>query len=104
MLHITLVYSPSARRTYEIQLEVPEGSSVQEALESASAHPGFQELDISKFQLGVWGRKATDTQLLRNLDRIEIYRPLKVNPKVARRERFAKQGARKTGLFAKPKS
>ena len=33
-------------------------------------------------------------------DRVEVYRALKVDPKVARRERFAKQGARTTGLFA----
>ena len=34
-------------------------------------------------------------------DRVEIYRPLKVDPKVARRERFVRQGARATGLFAR---
>ncbi|MDH5708755.1 MAG: RnfH family protein, partial [Hylemonella sp.] len=39
-------------------------------------------------------------QVLRDLDRVELYRPLKVDPKVARRERFARQGARGAGLFA----
>jgi sulfur carrier protein len=38
---------------------------------------------------------------LQDGDRLEIYRPLKVDPKVARRERFARQGAKTTGLFAK---
>jgi putative ubiquitin-RnfH superfamily antitoxin RatB of RatAB toxin-antitoxin module len=38
---------------------------------------------------------------LRDLDRIELYRPLKVDPKVARRERFQRQGARAAGLFAR---
>jgi putative ubiquitin-RnfH superfamily antitoxin RatB of RatAB toxin-antitoxin module len=38
---------------------------------------------------------------LRDQDRIEVYRPLLVDPKVARRERFVKQGARGAGLFAK---
>ena len=38
---------------------------------------------------------------IRHLDRVEVYRPLKVDPKVARRERFARQGARTTGLFAR---
>ena len=37
---------------------------------------------------------------VRDGDRVEIYRDLKVDPKVARRERFRKQGARATGLFA----
>jgi sulfur carrier protein len=34
-------------------------------------------------------------------ERIEFYRPLRVDPKVARRERFARQGAKSAGLFAK---
>jgi putative ubiquitin-RnfH superfamily antitoxin RatB of RatAB toxin-antitoxin module len=51
--------------------------------------------------VGIWGRKATRDQLLRDRDRVEIYRPLRVDPKVARRERFARQGAGTTGLFAK---
>ncbi|MEO5606317.1 MAG: RnfH family protein, partial [Polaromonas sp.] len=41
------------------------------------------------------------TQLLQDADRIEIYRELRVDPKVARRERFNQQGAKRAGLFAK---
>jgi putative ubiquitin-RnfH superfamily antitoxin RatB of RatAB toxin-antitoxin module len=37
-------------------------------------------------------------------DRIELYRPLKVDPKVARRQRFKRQGKGRTGLFANRKS
>ncbi len=40
-------------------------------------------------------------QMHAHLDRLEIYRPLTVDPKVARRERFSRQGARTTGLFAR---
>lgn len=50
---------------------------------------------------GVWGRLVLGDYLLQNADRLEVYRPLVVDPKVARRERFSKQGARATGLFAK---
>jgi putative ubiquitin-RnfH superfamily antitoxin RatB of RatAB toxin-antitoxin module len=49
----------------------------------------------------VWGRKAPPGQLLRDRDRVEIWRPLRVDPKLARRERFGQQGARTAGLFAK---
>jgi putative ubiquitin-RnfH superfamily antitoxin RatB of RatAB toxin-antitoxin module len=41
------------------------------------------------------------THGLRAGDRIEGYRTLRVDPKVARRERFARQGARSAGLFAR---
>jgi sulfur carrier protein len=52
-------------------------------------------------QTGVWGRKQPPDHVLRQGDRVELYRALKVDPKVARRERFSKQGARTTGLFSK---
>lgn len=102
-LRITVVYSPSPRKVNEIELDMPENSSVKAALTLASHLEGFQAVESSKLQIGIWGRKVTESHLLRNLDRIEIYRELKVNPKVARRERFVKQGARKTGLFARRK-
>jgi putative ubiquitin-RnfH superfamily antitoxin RatB of RatAB toxin-antitoxin module len=41
---------------------------------------------------------------LRDLDRVEIYRPLTVDPKVARRQRFNKQGAKAAGLFARKRA
>ena len=44
--------------------------------------------------------RAARRSVLRDGDRVEIYRPLRVDPKVARRERFRKQGARAAGLFA----
>jgi putative ubiquitin-RnfH superfamily antitoxin RatB of RatAB toxin-antitoxin module len=47
---------------------------------------------------------VTWTQLVNADDRIELYRPLKVDPKVARRQRFKRQGKGRTGLFAKRKS
>ena len=50
---------------------------------------------------GVWGRAAAWDDVVRECDRVDLCRPLLVDPKVARRERFARQGARTTGLFAK---
>ena len=45
--------------------------------------------------------KAGPDSMLNDHDRIEIYRALRVDPKVARRERFNSQGAKRAGLFAK---
>jgi putative ubiquitin-RnfH superfamily antitoxin RatB of RatAB toxin-antitoxin module len=42
--------------------------------------------------------------VLRDQDRVEIYRGLRVDPKVARRERFNRQGAKRAGLFAKTRA
>ena len=71
------------------------------ALQQSGLLQHYAELDKQNIQLGVWGRQVSPTQVLRDQDRVEIYRPLRVDPKVARRERFVKQGARTTGLFVK---
>lgn len=49
---------------------------------------------------GIWGRKAARATPLREADRVEFWRDLRVDPKVARRERFRSQGAKTAGLFA----
>jgi uncharacterized protein len=101
---VTLVYSPAARKASELTWQVPAGTTLGQALATPQAQTVLSGLDLATVSLGVWGRKAVPTRVLRAQDRIEIYRALKVNPKVARRERFAKQGARTTGLFAKKRA
>jgi uncharacterized protein len=114
-LSITVVYSPAPRVLHEITLALPAGACVRDALaasaqdarfaEAASAavssHMGASVGVDTNVGIGVWGKKAALHQLLMSQDRIELYRPLRVDPKVARRERFKKQGAKSAGLFAK---
>ena len=98
---VTVSYSPRARAVHEVTLQLPPGSTLAQAIRASGLLGPFTELDGARLMTGVWGRKAGADQLLRDLDRVEIYRVLKVDPKVARRERFAKQGARSAGLFAR---
>ena len=48
----------------------------------------------------MWQVASDPSQRLRDRDRVEIARPLRVDPKLARRERFQRQGSRAAGLFA----
>jgi putative ubiquitin-RnfH superfamily antitoxin RatB of RatAB toxin-antitoxin module len=100
-LAVTLVYSPVARDVREFTLFLAPGSSVLHALHASQLLELFPLLDSSTLSVGVWGRKAALDQQLQENDRVEIYRPLRVDPKLARRERFARQGARTAGLFSK---
>jgi putative ubiquitin-RnfH superfamily antitoxin RatB of RatAB toxin-antitoxin module len=100
-LRLTVVYSPAPREVREWALEVPAGATVLHALRASGLAVEFPALDFSDLTVGIWGKKARLGRLLCANDRIEIYRPLRVDPKVARRERFSKQGARAAGLFAK---
>ena len=98
---VTLAYSPAPRAVIEKELVLPFKSTVQDALNLANLAEFTTQAD---YQLGIWGKKTTVNHVLNDSDRLELYRPLKVDPKVARRERFQKQGARTTGLFAKTRT
>ena len=99
-IQVTLVYCPAPRKVKSVVLDLPLGATLLDALKSEQAQPVVSGLDLQRATLGVWGRQARACQVLQAQDRIEIYRPLTVDPKVARRERFVKQGVKKAGLFA----
>ena len=101
MLQISVVYAPKARVVHEVHLTLAENTTVSEALQTSGLWDLVAKKDAAHTAVGIWGRKVSFDQTLRDLDRIEIYRALTVDPKVARRERFVKQGSKGTGLFAK---
>ena len=111
-IQITLCWSLGPRRVQEQSLQLPEGSTVKAALDTAMAQwrqsqPLADATTLTSLpfqQAGIWGHKVPWTQVVKAGDRIELYRPLKVDPKVARRQRFKRQGKGRTGLFAKRKS
>lgn len=103
-IEVTVAYSPAPRQVCEIALCLLPGATVAQALQQSGLQSLYPELDLPTAALGIWGRKAALAQVLRDKDRVEVYRPLRVDPKVARRERFVKQGARTTGLFAKQRA
>ncbi|MCF8168531.1 MAG: RnfH family protein [Rhodoferax sp.] len=100
-LHVTLVYSPGPREVREAKLVLEPGASVAQALHTCGWLAGLSAQEINTLEIGVWGRKVELDHPLGQDDRLELYRPLKVDPKVARRERFVRQGSKSAGLFAK---
>jgi putative ubiquitin-RnfH superfamily antitoxin RatB of RatAB toxin-antitoxin module len=100
MISVTLIHSPAAREVNEQEVQVQEGDSVRSALTQAGWDSVLEGLADGSLTAGVWGRKVAAGTPLRDGDRLEIYRALRVDPKVARRERFVGQGARGAGLFA----
>jgi len=100
-MNITLVYASAPRMVHQLALQVADGCSVAQALAQSGWLAQFPEIQGEPLALGIWGHKATPATVLREGDRVEVYRALRVDPKVARRERFVGQGARGTGLFAR---
>ena len=103
-IRVTVVYSSAPRKVREWAVEVRQGATVRQALEACGLQANFPLTDIGSARVGVWGRTVVLEQPLRDRDRVEIYRQLNVDPKLARRRRFGQQGARATGLFAKKRA
>jgi uncharacterized protein len=96
-IRVSLVLSESPRQVQQHEFEVSAGTTLETFLAS---HPVLQSLpaplnELSQWSVGVWGRKQPMNTVLQDSDRVELYRPLRVDPKVARRERFHKQGPRR---------
>ena len=71
------------QRTYEL----PAAATVGDALRAAGADPAFSGVALEGSSIGVFGVPARREQPLHPGDRIEIYRPLALDPKAARRAR-----------------
>lgn len=97
-MQITVAIAQADATVQELALQLPAGSTLRQALQAAG-QPSEDEVDA-----GIWGRTCPLDTALRDGDRVELYRPLRVDPKVARRERFRQQGARTTGLFARQRA
>lgn len=71
------------------RLEVPNGTTVAQAITLSRISILFPEIDLIKNKLGIFGKLTKPETILRHQDRIEIYRPLIIDPKEARRKRAA---------------
>jgi putative ubiquitin-RnfH superfamily antitoxin RatB of RatAB toxin-antitoxin module len=70
-----------------LKLQVPQGSTVQDAIQLSGVLEKHPEIDLLKNKLGIFGKLTRVDTPLRDKDRIEIYRPLIADPKEIRRKR-----------------
>jgi putative ubiquitin-RnfH superfamily antitoxin RatB of RatAB toxin-antitoxin module len=91
VIRIEIVYA-QAQRTIAKSLKMPQGALVADALNLAAADQDFLGIDLSGSAVGVFGKVVRRDQQLMDGDRIEIYRPLAEEPKLARRKRVSKSG------------
>lgn len=87
-IRVSVVYATPAGQWLR-ELELPAGATVRQAIEQSrivelAGLDGAETPDV-----GIFGRRVTHDTLVRDGDRIEIYRPLRIDPKEARRRRAA---------------
>ena len=83
-MQVEVVFALPDRQVLEA-LEVENGATVAEAIARSGIARRFPETDLSELQVGVWGRTVDRSRVLREGDRVEIYRPLEMDPREARR-------------------
>jgi len=93
MIDVEVMYA-DLDRVWQFPLRVAAGSTVADALEVAKAHADWPGIDIKPELLAVYGQTATFQTRLHEFDRVEILRPLVIDPMDARRGRVVKKARR----------
>jgi len=76
-------------------MRVAPGTTIVQAIEGSGVLARFPEINLVTQPVGIYGKKKTLETVLRERDRIEIYRPLVADPKDSRRKRAAKKESNK---------
>lgn len=80
------------QRQAVVAMTVSPGTTAREAVRASGIAVRFPEIDVSNCVLGVWGEAIDDGYRVTDGDRVEVYRPLAIDPRAARRERAALGG------------
>ncbi len=89
LLQVEVVFADAAR-VFKKSLQIEPGATVADAVRVSGIAAQLGVSGIDPARIGVFGRVVSSTTLLRDGDRVEIYRALKIDPKEARRRRARK--------------
>lgn len=76
-----------------VSISLPQGSTVADAVLASGLSEKFPDVDLAGLKKGVWNQVRPDDYVLQDGDRVEIYRPLIVDAKTARRNRVREREA-----------
>ncbi len=94
MINVEVVYALPDRQ-WLVPLSLPQGSTALDAVKASGICAEQDELVLPSLRLGIFSRPVTADTVLRERDRVEIYRPLIADPKVSRRQRADNKALRK---------
>lgn len=86
-MNVGVAYADKFRQIW-LKLDVPDGSTVREAIEISGLLKQFPEIDLDRQKIGVFGKLTKLDAVLEEGTRVEIYRPITADPEtVERRDR-----------------
>lgn len=89
-IHVEVCYA-TALREYRRELAVVAGTTIEQAIVQSAMLQDIPGIDLAVQPVGLYGKKRPLDTVLRDRDRIEIYRPLVADPKESRRKRAEKK-------------
>lgn len=92
-LHVVVALGLEPARVEQVELELSAGACVADAVQASGFAARHPEMDIGALRTAVWGVARPLDHRLRDRDRVELLRPLKVDPMEARRRRHQAQRA-----------
>jgi putative ubiquitin-RnfH superfamily antitoxin RatB of RatAB toxin-antitoxin module len=92
VIRIEIVYAEQQRSIVK-SLEIEQGALIADALRLAALDEDFQGVDLANATVGIYGSVASRDRPLKEGDRVEIYRPLAEEPKLARRRRASRKAS-----------
>ena len=92
---VTVVYAAAPHQVDTVALHLSTGATAADALHASGLRLRLGAQALDGLTLGLWGRACAPATLLRDGDRLELLRPLLVDPKEARRQRYRRDGLRK---------
>lgn len=96
MLNIEVCYALADQQDI-VRLRLPEGATLGQALEASGLLAKYPEIDLKKNKFGIYAKLSKVDAVLRDHDRVEIYRPLIADPKEVRKQRAAEGKVMKKG-------
>ena len=93
---VEIVYALAHQQTL-LKVKLPAESTVTQAIQACGILAKFPEIDLATNKLGIFGKLAKADTVLRDKDRVEIYRPLIADPKEVRRQRAEEGKVMKKG-------
>lgn len=97
LIKVEVAYAAPDRQCILI-VELEQGSTVETAIRHSRILDEFPEINLEKQKTGVFGKPRQLNEWVSDGDRIEIYRPLVIDPKDARRAKAKKKGSKPIGL------
>lgn len=95
-MNVEVVYARRERQEL-VRVQLPEGATVRQAVEASGLLEKHPELDLTQNKLGIFSKLSKPDTVLRDRDRVEIYRPLIADPKEVRKQRAAAGKVMKKG-------